>query len=1251
MASTTSSAAAATSSAIDSANSGTAQSSEGLSLVALLTSIATAAVLFAIQITAFLLLRNKLSRIYKPKTYLVPERERTDPPPVSPWGLVASLMKFEDREIIKKCGLDAYFFLRYLKTLLVIFVPLAFVIIPILIPINYVGGIGQSVVQNQTDTDRNSSIPTGLDTLAWGNVKPSNSGRRWAHLILAILAIIWVCFVLFSELRVYIKVRQDYLTSAEHRLRASANTVLVSSIPEKWLTEEALRGLFDVFPGGIRNIWLTRDLSKLLDKIKKRTKIHKKLESAETELIRACKEKQVKQSEAAEKKARKERRVKQVSKAEKAERQKAEDAEAFRRAAGPGGVTAGDHEEVPHRPASVADEVETDTTKVGHADDESPSEGPGETGFKIPVIGGGLAKVGHGLKEGVGVFGKAGQGIFGGVKNLGQGVEGELDRTAGFDFVNADERPGTASAAPPAQASERRRVQIVDDNLEKPKSSFASEATRSGHYHSSSVGSKDSMLQDLDTNHYKNTTRKLTNLDEMYSQDHNKWWQFWKPPEGGYASPVPQTAEGDEFPLTDDKGKKSLWSKIKSIIPFMGSDDEEEDIEYPAATNPDYTEENEKEAEWTKWLKESDRPHHRLHHWDWVPGFIPGLPLINKKVDTIYWCREELARLNVEIEEDQKHPERFPIMNSAFIQFNHQVAAHMACQCAIHHIPKHMAPRVVEISPDDVIWDNMAIKWWDQWARTAGVIAFVAGMVILWAIPVGFTATLSQIDALVNKFHWLHFLKENHIVWKAVQALAGVLPQLLLSLLLSLVPAIFKFLAGFKGAKTGAEKNETVQAYYFFFLFVQVFLVVSISSSATQTIEAIAQDVTSIPDTLATNLPKAANYFFSYMILQSMSVSSGTLLGIGRLAVWFIWSRLVDSTARSKFNRAVKLPDVSWGSFFPVYTNFACIGLIYCVIAPLISLFAILTFGLLWVAHRYSMLYVTRFRTDTGGVLYPRAINQTFTGLYVMELCLVGLFIICYNQNKTSGALAEVIIMIVVAFLTVIFQYLLNLSFSPLFRYLPITFEDEAILRDEIFRKAQARRLGLLDDDDEAMALTADTDSLRGKEDIELNNMTQPRSNTGKLGKLNPIRGLKTAGTWAARGGATVRHATLGKADEDFRAAAAYRRQRRQKDLEAQRAIGDALYGNFADEIEDLTPDERDVLVRKAFTHSALRARRPVVWIPRDDLGVSDDEVLRTREFSEHIWISNEGTALDSKVRAVYGRAPPDFSELDVINL
>ncbi|KAM7189714.1 protein of unknown function DUF221 domain containing protein [Naviculisporaceae sp. PSN 640] len=1226
-----------------------------LSLIGFLTALTASLIVFGIQTGLFLVLRNKLARIFKPKTYLVPERERTEPPPATPWNLIRTLYKFNDREIIKKCGLDAYFFLRYLQTLLIIFVPIALVVIPILIPLNFVDGLGRSVVKdNATDTDPDdpsSRIPTGLDTLAWGNISNAHQGRRTAHLILALLVIIWVCGVFFSELRVYIKIRQDYLTSAEHRLRASANTVLVSSIPNKWLTEEALRGLFDVFPGGIRNVWLTRDFTKLLEKIHRRDAVHQQLEAAETELIREAKRNQLKRRAAEEKKNRN-GTSRAERKAAQAKRDKKEDEEAQRRAEGPGGLTVGTHEDATDSIEAAMHDSSTDLDGSGRRDDDLSDIQEGEVEKPAALVKGGILKVGKGLgmglKKGVSVVG-------GGAKALQQGVEGELDRTGGFDFVKYED------GRLPSRGSDRpRRVHMVDDEEDRPKVSFASESPlhTPNNYHDrapSRMSNDSDVKKDLGRPSFGNTTRKANNMDDMFSTDEKKWYQFWKPPPGGYASPIPQGWDGEDDSLKQDD--KSFWQKVKGFIPFLGDDEPER--EYPEAYTRDYTKEKEENPEWERWVKAKNRPTHRLPLFDWTPSWLPGLPFINKKVDTIYWCRGELARLNLEIEEDQRHPERYPIMNSAFIQFNHQSAAHMACQSVAHHIPKQMAPRMVEISPNDVIWDNMAIKWWDEWARTAFVFVFVVLMIILWATPVAWTASLVQLDAVIRKTGWLTWLVENPDLAKIVKAISGVLPAVVLAILLALVPILLDFLAGFQGSKTGAQKSEVVQVYYFAFLFVQVFLVVSVASGAIQTLSLISNNIQETPNILAQSLPKAANYFFTYMILQALSTSSGTLLQVGTLFVWYILSRLFDNTARAKWSRNTQLPNVTWGSFFPVYTNFACIALIYSIVAPLISLFAIITFSLLWFAHRYNMIYVTRFRNDTGGVLYPRAINQTFTGLYVMELCLIGLFLLVEDEDGTNVCIPHAIVMFVALILTALYQILLNNSFGPLLRYLPITFEDEAVLRDEAFQRAQARRLGLAaHDEDEAARLASGTpDSLlTTSDDIELRKLggkghRRQGTETSIRSKLNGVKGIRQAGTWAARGGKHLRAATFGKAEDNLKNAATYRKQRRQKDLEAQRAIGDALYGGYHDEIEDLTPEERDALVRKAFQHYALRARRPTVWIPRDDLGVSDDEILRTREFSDHIWISNEGTALDSKVRVVYGRNPPDFSDVDLIDL
>ncbi|KAM3511685.1 hypothetical protein MY11210_004642 [Beauveria gryllotalpidicola] len=1205
-----------------------AQGQSGIGIVTFVTSIATALIIFGIQISVFAILRNRLARIFKPKTYLVPERERTEPPPNNFFAMMRTVICFPDREIIKKCGLDAYFFLRYLKTLFTIFIPICAVVLPILIPINYVGGIGKRIDLSANNTDNDKNV-TGLDTLAWANIRPEHSGRYAAHLVLAILVVIWICAVFFFELKAYIKVRQDYLTSAEHRLRASATTVLLNSIPKKWLSEEALRGLLDVFPGGVRNVWLNRDMTKLLDKVNLRQQIHAALENAETELIKAAKTAQLKQQKRDEKRERKKMKLGALSKKEKAARSAKRDEEARELAHSGQGEGSGNDCNIPHTVTAGVQESAMEIEEQHHRGNDNNDEKHKDTHNPLAGLAKTTSKVAGGLKI---VANKS-----------GKGIEEGLGTTHGF--------------APLSPKSKRS----LSASVERPQTGY-SQATRSPAGSVVSATSTSAIKKSEgaeDRGIGGNTVRKAADDDNFMDNRRHRFWQFWKPPSGGYASPVPQGFEAEDYMSAGQQKKKTFWQTVKAFIPFTGND--EEQVDYPEAFDPEYDDTEEEDAEWRKYLRKKQRPTHHLPLFG--VNWLFGVPGITKKVDTIYYCRKELARLNLEIEDDQKHPERYPLMSSAFVQFNHQVAAHMACQSAVHHIPRYMAPRIIEISPRDVVWDNMAISWWGEGLRAFIVIGTVCTMAFLWAIPVAWTAAVSQLDQLIQDNKWLGFLKANHDVENLAKMIAGVLPAALLALLLVLVPLILNFLAGIRGAKTGTQKAEFVQFFYFVFLFLQVFLVVSIASffaaSLDKFVVNIREQLSSVQrvlDLLANNLPKAANYFFSYMILQALTTSSGTLLQIASLLFWFIIGPMFDSTARNKWARNTNLNNVQWGAFFPVYTNFACIAIFYCIISPLISIFAIVTFGLLWLAQRYAMVYVYRLEHDTGGVLYPRAINQTFTGLYFMQLCMAGLFFIVKDQDDQNPCITHGAIMLVVMILTMIYQYLLNQSFSPLFRYLPITYEDEAVLRDEAFQRAQDSRLGVDEDEEEEedpkelQAMREKCPSLSECEvGIELNTMDQERRRPGGMLSLKPMKQVgKHVGGWAKGGGNQLLRLT--RADRNSQAAQ-YRRQQRDKDLEAQRAMGNALFGGVHDEIEDLTPDERDMLTRHAFLHYAMRARRPAVWVPRDDLGISEDEIRRTRAFSKHIWISNEGTALDSKVRVVYGRHPPDFSEIDLINL
>ena len=117
-----------------------------------------------------------------------------------------------------------------------------------------------------------------------------------------------------------------------------------------------------------------------------------------------------------------------------------------------------------------------------------------------------------------------------------------------------------------------------------------------------------------------------------------------------------------------------------------------------------------------------------------------------------------------------------------------------------------------------------------------------------------------------------------------------------------------------------------LQKYYFIFLFVQNFLTVSLSSSITAIIQDLVHGLDSAPALLARNVPKASNYFISYLALQGLSGSAGTLLQAGGLIQWLILTPLADRTPRQKWERQTSLPEIRWGTFYPLYTNLACIG-------------------------------------------------------------------------------------------------------------------------------------------------------------------------------------------------------------------------------------------------------------------------------------------------------------------------------------
>lgn len=116
-----------------------------------------------------------------------------------------------------------------------------------------------------------------------------------------------------------------------------------------------------------------------------------------------------------------------------------------------------------------------------------------------------------------------------------------------------------------------------------------------------------------------------------------------------------------------------------------------------------------------------------------------------------------------------------------------------------------------------------------------------------------------------------------------------------------------------------------VQHAYFIFQVVQVFLITTLTSAASAAFTKILEDPLSAKDLLSENLPKASNFYLSYILVQCLAAGANGLVHLLELFRHEVIARFSDDL-RLRHRRYHKLRVVHWGAIYPVFTNMAVIG-------------------------------------------------------------------------------------------------------------------------------------------------------------------------------------------------------------------------------------------------------------------------------------------------------------------------------------
>ncbi|KFY77637.1 hypothetical protein V499_03032 [Pseudogymnoascus sp. VKM F-103] len=400
-----------------------------------------------------------------------------------------------------------------------------------------------------------------------------------------------------------------------------------------------------------------------------------------------------------------------------------------------------------------------------------------------------------------------------------------------------------------------------------------------------------------------------------------------------------------------------------------------------------------------QWIPVHWRPHHR--------------PLANygRRVDTIKWTRNRLKALAPRIYKlRRKHrngdARRMP---AAFIEFDTLVNAQSAYQTLPHHRPFHMTPHINGIRPEEIVWSTLRMKWWERIVRNFMATAVVAVMVVFWSLPAAGVALISKIDFLTDKVIFLRWI--NKLPKPILGLITGLLPAVALSLLMATVPMILRAVARQSGVPSLSMIELFVLKSYFIFQVVQVFLVTTLTA-------AISASLTKI---IENPLP---GYERNEGCASAFASSSGVC-------------QRKDS--EDDVDEVAPPEDDPLGERLSIVCQYGCNC--YSCIAPIILAFGAMCFYFVHKVYHYNLLYVYSSEVDTRGLLYPHALMQILTGVYLAEICLIGLFGI-------QAAFGPLLMMLMLAIFTFLVQISLNDALGPLLYNLPRSLSVQGLYDD-----------------------------------------------------------------------------------------------------------------------------------------------------------------------------------------------------------
>ncbi|GAB4829777.1 hypothetical protein Ancab_019432 [Ancistrocladus abbreviatus] len=413
------------------------------------------------------------------------------------------------------------------------------------------------------------------------------------------------------------------------------------------------------------------------------------------------------------------------------------------------------------------------------------------------------------------------------------------------------------------------------------------------------------------------------------------------------------------------------------------------------------------------------------------------------RVDAIEYYTMEIEKLSEQEAAERERVLSDPkaVVPAAFVSFRTRWGAAVCAQTQQSSDPTiwltEWAPE-----PRDVYWNNLAIPYVEVSIRRLIMAVAFFFLTFFFMVPIAFVQSLANIDGIQRTFPFLRPLMKKKVVMSFIQ---GVLPGLILKIFLMLVPMILMTMSKIEGFASFSSLERRSAKKYHLFILVNVFLGSIITGTAFQQLHSfLHESATEIPKTVGASIPMKATFFITYVMVDGWAGVAAEILRLVPLVLFHLKNAFLVKTEQDR-EQAMDPGFLDFATYEPRIQLYFLLGLVYCVVTPILLPFIIVFFAFAYLVFRHQIINVYDRKYETAAAFWPDVHRRILVGLIISQLLFLGLL-------STKNLAKSTPLLIALPVLTIWFHIFCKGRFESAFVRFPL---QDAMVKDTLERATE----------------------------------------------------------------------------------------------------------------------------------------------------------------------------------------------------